>query len=330
MATILDLTHIELDPELLERVPLELCRYHQALPLAREDSRVSVAMVYPHNAAACAMLAELLEAEIVPVQTDAALLQETFERLSLLFAASPSSEPPQLLLYAPDVQEGALLLRLAQTLADEEARPCTRLDSPEVPAAAALTTASVSRCRLCLLPLPKPAEWGDVALRSSTSLLMAATDSPRLKQILVVLRGHGADMQALPWAAAIARAEAAKLALLVLNETSGCDLHALLDPETAIGRHLVAVTRLATAKGIEPTLRIRQGKPIRQIVDEAATQRYDMVALCAESWGEFAAAVLRELAALPVDLRALLICKPSRFSAPLKPLRTTKRRLHRD
>ncbi|MCS6828187.1 MAG: hypothetical protein NZ553_16350 [Caldilinea sp.] len=330
MATILDLTHIELDPELLERAPLELCRYHQALPLAREDSRVSVAMVYPHNAAACAMLAELLEAEIVPVQIEAALLQEAFERLSLLFAASPSAEPPQLLLYAPDVQGGALLLRLAQTLADEEKHPYTRLDSPDVPVAAALTTASVSRCRLCLLPMSKPAEWGDLALRSSTSLLMAATDSPRLKHILAILRGHGADMQATPWAAAIAAAEAAGLTLLLLNETTGCDLHALLDPETAVGRHLAAVTRLATAKGIEPTLRIRQGDPIRQIVDEVATQRYDMVALCAESRGEFAAAVLRKLAAPPVGLRALLLCKPSRFSAPLKSVSTTKRRLHRD
>jgi hypothetical protein len=97
MAIFLDLAKIKLDPELLERVPLELCQYHQALPLAREGGLVSVAMVYPHNVAACAMLAELLEAEVIPVQVDAALLQEVFERLSPLFAESPLSERPQLL-----------------------------------------------------------------------------------------------------------------------------------------------------------------------------------------------------------------------------------------
>mgnify|MGYP000047131721 CR=1 FL=1 len=330
MAIFLDLAKIKLDPELLERVPLELCQYHQALPLAREGGLVSVAMVYPHNVAACAMLAELLEAEVIPVQVDAALLQEVFERLSPLFAESPLSERPQLLLHAPEMEKSALLLRLAQTLADAESSRYTRLDSPDVTVSAALKVASITRCRLCMVPMSKREEWGDFALRSGTSLLMATTDSPRLKHILVVLRGHGADMQALSWAAAIARAESTGVALLVLNEMAGCDLHALLDPETTIGRHLAAVTRLATAKGIEPSLRIRQGAPLRQIVDEAATQRYDMVVLCAESQGEFAASVLRELALLPLPLRALLVCKPNRFSTSFKAVNTTKRRLHRD
>ena len=90
MAAIVDLATIEIDHSLLERVPLGLCQYHQVLPLAREGDRVSVAMVYPHNAAGLAMLAELLDAQIVPVQTSAATLQAAFEHL----APPPALDPP--------------------------------------------------------------------------------------------------------------------------------------------------------------------------------------------------------------------------------------------
>ncbi|MFO7633296.1 MAG: universal stress protein, partial [Caldilinea sp.] len=273
MATILDLTTVEIDPGLLERVPLGLCQYHQVLPLAREDGRVSAAMVYPHNSAAREMLAELLDAEIVPVQTNAALLQETFEQLASPLSESPLSEPPRVLLHAPGVGDDALLVRLAETLAAEEETECARLDSPEVGAPAVLAAAGASRCRLTVLPISDSAEWGDVVLRSTTSLLLASTDRPRLKRILVVLRGHGADMRALAWAAAVACDESAELVLLMLTEAHRYDLHDLLDHEMGTGRHLAAAIKLVMSKGIEPTLRIRQGDAIRQIVDEVATQR---------------------------------------------------------
>ena len=82
MAAILDLTTIAIDHRLLERPPLSLCQYHQVLPLAREGDRVSVAMVYPHNATVLAMLTELFDAQIVPVQSSATALQATFATLA--------------------------------------------------------------------------------------------------------------------------------------------------------------------------------------------------------------------------------------------------------
>jgi len=330
MATLHDLTTVELDPGLLERVPLGLCQYHQVLPLACEDGRVSAAMVYPHNVAAREMLAELLDAEIVPVQTNPALLQETFERLAAPVGDAATMEAPRLLLHAPDVDADALLARLANVLAGEENSECARLDSPEVGAAAVLTAAGATRCRLCLLPMLDGAEWSDSILRSPTSLLLATADQPALRRILVVLRGHGADMRALLWAAAVASEEGAEMVLLVLSEAHHYDLHVLLDHESNSGRHLAAAIKIMTERGVEPTLRIRQGDPLRQIVDELATDRYDMMVMSAESRGEFAAAVLRQLAARAVDLRALLICKPNRISMPMKAMQTTKRRLRRE
>lgn len=327
LATIPDLTRIELDTELLARVPLGLCRYHQVLPLAREDGRVSVAMVYPHNTAAREMLASLLEAEIVPVQIGERPLQQAFQRLAALTATTDAS--PHILLHAPGVDATALLVRLARTLAAEESGGCACIESPEISAAATLAAAGASHSRLAALPMTDAAAWDELVLRTPTSLLLAATDAAPVTRILVVLRGHGADMQALAWAAAIALAEAADLTLLVLTEAPAADLQSLLDPESQAGHHLAAAVRLVMTQGVEPRLRLRQGDCIRQIAEEVATHRYDMVALCAERHGEFAAAVVRQLALDAAQLRALLLCKPNPVSATLKHLRSTKRRIHR-
>lgn len=324
MASILNLKSVTIDPGLLERVPLALCQYHQVLPLAYEDGCVSAAMVYPHNVAARDMLAELLDAAIVPVQTSAAALQETFERL-----ASTHRDAPRFLLHATGASEDALLLRLAQLLAAQEGTECARLDAPDVGASAVLTAAGVSRSKLALLPLPPPAEWAELTLRATTSLLMASTAAARVARPLVVLRGHGADMRALAWAASIARHEDAELTLLILTDAAHYDLHMLLDPETDTGRHVDAAVKLLKASGITPTLRIRQGEAVQQIADEAATGRYDMLMLCAESRGEFAAAALQRVALVGASLLALLICKPNRLGTLNQPLPSNKRRLQR-
>lgn len=324
MATILNLKTVTIDPSLLERVPLALCQYHQVLPLAYEDGCVSAAMVYPHNVAARDMLAELLDAAIVPVQTSAAALQETFERL-----ASTHRDAPRFLLHATGASDDALLVRLAQLLAAQEGTECARLDAPEIGAAAVLTAAGVSRSKLALLPLPPPEEWSELALRAATSLLLATTAAVRVKRPLVVLRGHGADLRALAWAAAIAHHEAAELTLLILTDADHYDLHPLLDPEADAGRHVDAAVKLLYASGLTPTLRIRQGEAIQQIVDEVATGRYDMLMLCAESRGEFAAAALRQVASVAAPLRSLLICKPNRLVSSNRSLPSNKRRLQR-
>ena len=328
LATIPDLTRIELDTELLARVPLGLCRYHQVLPLAREDGRVSVAMVYPHNTAARDMLANLLDAEIVSVQIGEAALQQAFQRLAALVGVS-TDEPPHIMLHAPGVDDAALLVRLARTLAAGEGGGCACIESPEISAVATLAAAGASHSRLAALPMTDAAAWDELVLHTPTSLLLAATDVAPVTRILVVLRGHGADMQALAWAAAIALAEAADLTLLVLTEAPAADLQSLLDPESQAGHHLAAAVRLVMTQGVEPRLRLRQGDCIRQIAEEVATHRYDMVALCAERHGEFAAAVVRQLALDAAQLRALLLCKPNPVSATLKHLRSTKRRIHR-
>lgn len=328
MVTIPDLTRIKLDPELLARVPLVLCRYHQVLPLAREDGRVSVAMVYPRNIAARDMLTSLLEAEIVPVQISEHAFQEALQRLVALTTAA-TDDQPHILLHAPGVAADSLLMRLSRAVAAEVGGDCACIESPEVSVAATLAVASASHSRLVAVPMMDAVAWGDLLQRTPTSLLLAATDDAPITQILVVLRGHGADMQALSWAAAIAVAESADMTLLVLPETPTTDLQSLLDPESQAGRHVAAAVKLVMSQGIEPRLRLRQGDCIRQIVEEVATHRYDMVALCAERSGEFASAVMRKLASDAPRLHALLLCKPTPIGATSINLRSTKRRIRR-
>ena len=328
MVTIPDLTKIKLDPELLARVPLVLCRYHQVLPLAREDGRVSVAMVYPRNIAARDMLTSLLEAEIVSVQISEHALQEALQRLAALTSAS-TDDLPHILLHAPGIAATALLMRLSSVVAAAVGGDCACIQSPEISLAATLAVASASHSRLVAVPMMDAAAWEDLLQRTPTSLLLAATADAPVTQILVVLRGHGADMQALSWAVAIAVAESAHLTLLLLPDSPTTDLQSLLDPESQAGRHVAAAVKLVSSQGIEPRLRLRQGDCIRQIVEEVATHRYDMVALCAERHGEFTAAVMRQLASDAPRLRALLLCKPAPIGAISVNLRSTKRRIRR-
>ena len=325
MTAIVDLTRIKVDPHLLERAPLTLCQYHQVLPLAREGDRVSVAMVYPHNATALAMLTELLDAQIVPVQSSAAALQSAFATLS----PAAGADPPYILLQAAGASDAALLARIANTLAAAAESECTRLDSPEVGATAVLAAAAATRCRLTALPLPTPGEYSDIVLRSFTSILLADTELSPLRRILVVLRGLGADLQALAWAAAVAAAEQAELALLVLANARHGDLHDLLHEETEVGRRLADAVNVVMANGVEPRLRIRQGDLVPQIIAELAARPYDMLVLCAESRGEFVAEVVTRLAASDSAMRALLICKPNRILTTSRTLQSNKRRLQR-
>ncbi len=325
MAVILDLTTIPIDRRLLERMPLTLCQYHQVLPLAREGDRVSVAMVYPHNATALAMLGELLDAQIVPVQSSALALQRAFAVL----APATGADPPYILLQAAGAEDGALLVRIANTLAAAAESDCTRLDSPEVGAAAVLAAAAATRCRLTALSLPPLGECSEIVLRSFTSILLAETDPAPLRRILVVLRGLGADLQALAWAAAVAAAEQAELALLVLADARHDDLHDLLHEETEGGRRLADAISVAAAGGVALRLRIRQGDLVQQIIAELAAGHYEMLVLCAESRGEFVAEVATRLAVSEIVLRALLICKPNRVLTTSRTLQSNKRRLQR-
>ena len=325
MAAILDLTTIAIDHRLLERAPLSLCQYHQVLPLAREGDRVSVAMVYPHNATVLAMLTELFDAQIVPVQSSATALQATFATL----APTATLDLPHILLHATEADNDSFLTRAANALAAEEATECVRLDAPEIGASAMLAAAGATRCRLVAMPMPAPSECATIVLRSTTSVLLATTDYAPLRHLLVVLRGLGADIRALAWSAALAASEAAEVTLLVLTDAERYDLHDLLDETTEPGRHLADAVNIVTARGVEPILRIRRGESIHQIVAELAARHDEMLVLSAESRGEFAAAAVEQYLASGAHLRALLVCKPNRITAASRTLQSNKRRLQR-
>lgn len=71
----LNLNTISIDAELAKQVPYALSSYYLALPLARENGRVSVIMAHPENAAALQTLGRLLDAHIVLVAGSATAIQ---------------------------------------------------------------------------------------------------------------------------------------------------------------------------------------------------------------------------------------------------------------
>lgn len=325
MTAILDLTDVEIDRSLLKRVPLGLCQYYQALPLAREQNCVSVAMVYPHNTVACAVLADLLAAQVVPVESSAAAIQSAIDKLG---APTPPDQPG-VLVHAPGAGPSALLMKLATILAAEQATSYARLESSEVDFAAVLVAAGAYR--LTALPLPLADEAARLILRSTTSLLLAPTTPEPLDCVVTVLRGFAGDLLAVSWAAAIASSENAALILLVLTEPLRYDLREIISPESNQGRHLANCIRAAAAKGVEPVLRIRQGSVQQQIVAEITARQNLFLALPAEGHGNFAAGVVENTLRSSEQIRGVLVCKPDRIAVSSnKPFQSTKRRIHRE
>ena len=86
MTAWIDLTQLSPNLALVSRLPAGLLHYYQALPLAADGAQVTVAMVYPGNRTAVAMLGDLLGAEIVPVATSAEAMQTMLLRMALQIA----------------------------------------------------------------------------------------------------------------------------------------------------------------------------------------------------------------------------------------------------
>ncbi len=76
-----NLSAVNIDFPLAQRVPYALSRYYLALALGQENGSVSVAMAYPENLKARQVLGGLLQAEVVPVFTPAEQLLPVLERV---------------------------------------------------------------------------------------------------------------------------------------------------------------------------------------------------------------------------------------------------------
>src|SRR5689334_19608430 len=130
MTPFVDLRHIAIDPILAQNLPLGLARYYEALPIAREGDRVTVAMSHPENVTALAVLTQLFHADIVPIRTDGAAVRSALQEL---YALEPA-EPHGLLAWLPQTTEPAWATHLQATGLASSETAMTWLDADQMDA----------------------------------------------------------------------------------------------------------------------------------------------------------------------------------------------------
>jgi hypothetical protein len=320
MTAWIDLTQLSPNLALVSRLPAGLLRYYQALPLAADGGRVTVAMVYPGNRTAIAMLGDLLGAEIVPVATSAEAMQ------TMLAAILPAVGVAQVLLWSGRAEGAVPVLPLAAALAQVEQARLTELAATAVTARDVLVAAEEGNYRLAVLALPETTDLADLALQANVSFLAVQPATSALRRILVVLRGFAADLTLVQWATALAANTRAALTLLPIAADDVFSLGQLLNPAVVEGRHLRRCIEVVETLGGAASLRLRTGAMQQQIAHELAAHAYDLLALPAEGHGEFVATVLRQLPAALAP-GALLLTKSASRPAALRLRPQTKRRL---
>ncbi|MDI9549656.1 MAG: universal stress protein [Chloroflexota bacterium] len=302
---LIDVNHVTPDLELVARVPHEMALYYMALPLAREDGEVSVAIAHPENAAALARLSRLLDGPIVPVRGSSAAIR------SLLQAMRPTGAPstPGILFWSGRAEWQPAAAAWAEQLSRLLDAPVARCDIPGTVPGGILR----QRHKLVILGQPINGAGLDIFEQAAGPLfLMRSASVAPLRRILVVLRGFSSDEQVLQWGARLAQRGPADLTLLPMNSTSPQTPYRALEDNGSYRQEIENFFRSAETGDIRACLSMRSGDPVRQIADEAANGSYDLILISAEGDGVFVGRVLAELDRCEAHSgRPVLILRPS-------------------
>lgn len=292
----LKLTDVTPDPELVGHVPHALASYYMALPLAREDGRVSVAMVHPENAAAVTILSRLLGGTVVPVRSAAEAIRGALQT----FALSEPAPAPCILGWTTR-SEGVPTVKAWTTMVADLLGVAARVELSTPEALEDINAAaSTQRYQLTVLDVPRailvervlPAATGPV-------LYVRGCKARPLRRILIVLRGFSSDEVALQWAVSLADSGEATLTLMSLTGVpSGAwsvTANELRAGPGSCQDSLLTFGRRPDARNLRLYRKVRQGDPVQQISDEAVDCVYDLIVICAEGDGAFVGRALAGL-----------------------------------
>jgi nucleotide-binding universal stress UspA family protein len=327
MMPFLDLRHIAIDPLLVQRLPLGVAQFYEALPVAREGDSVTVAMSHPENVTALAVLTQLFQAEIVPIRTDGAAVRAA---LLELYSHDPelshAKMTPGLLAWLPASTHPAWAQSLAEKGLTHAEMPMTWLDADKIEAETLLAAAQGGNYQLTLCAFPEAATQSAL-LREIHAPLWLVPEKPTLPQpllperILLVLRGFASDEIAVSWVLRLAKDvenPAVTLLPLIGNAPWGA-LNYLRQPASAQGHVTECALRLAEV-GIQPTLTLHSGEPRQQVVQAMRQGNYDLMVVAAEGHGQFVGQLLADLEeTCTLPLGGVLVLKPSHEHAQRLP-----------
>lgn len=286
--------------ELIRRLPYDLARRYQALPLAEDHGRVTVAVANPEDVQVRDAIRAALGPESCVVQGDPltieALLADvwgetTSSHSRLRVSAFPGSSAHELWQYAEDLT--ALLgghLSRATVAQDLEAVTGSGLRACDLVILGGDCHQQVRH----LLSRPAAERAGSRGQTVAPFAILAAQETRwPLKHMLLVVSGAEADGAAVDWTLRLARPSAARVTVLaVVPPMPGMyqglsrmeqTLRSLLSTDTALGCQMRQAGKRLVESGVESTLRLRQGQPVQQICREMAGRDCDLAIMATEA-----------------------------------------------
>jgi nucleotide-binding universal stress UspA family protein len=282
------LDDLALNLKLARRLPADLAWRFHALPLAEDKGSVTVAMANPDDSAAREAIIASLGPTSCLVQGDPAAIdallaeiwgQET-SPLRVTVCDFPHPVTQQVRNYAKSL--GGLLgacISRARTVGEMNTL--------------AQNEGNAEQELLVLEELDHPLirHWllGKKRATMPAAVLIARQPRWPLKSILLVILGNREDNAAVDWVLRLVRQSGSAVTVLaVVPPISDMDdrrtyldqgLPALLTTDTPLGRQMRQVIRHLVDRGIETTLRLRQGPPDWQIRREVAEGDCDLIAI---------------------------------------------------
>ena len=298
MFPFLSLEEVDLDIDLARHLPRRLAYYHLALPIAQEGEGITVAMVHPENQKVVSVLEGALDAKVIPVRSFAETIRQQLDRVW-------------------QVQHGSDILRVTYWAESDAAleRSAWYIDhliaALEREAQIERSVSSEFSTNADLV-IAADAEIPESLFRTPASLLILNNPTQPPKAILHVLRGHMPDYRVLDWLVPLAKRNSAEVTLLMGVDGSErkplvSDLGNILMAQDKRQAHIAECRRTLSEMGIAGRLKIRQQTLLSAIQDELAERPYDLVAIAAEAYGDFAHQV-SEIVRLHTP--AFLVIKP--------------------
>jgi nucleotide-binding universal stress UspA family protein len=330
MTPFIDLRHIAIDPALVHYLPPGLARYYEALPVAREGERVTVAMSHPENVTALAVLTQLFHADIVPIRTDGAAVRAALQELY----AREATQPNGVLAWLPAATQPAWAARLRDYGLVDEGTPLTLLDADTVDADALLAAARGGNYQLtlCALSAINAALQSDLLREIHAPLWLVPAQPTPPRRILLVLRGFASDEVAIRWVTRLAHQQPTVEIKGDGGNPSGASAH---QPPTSVAllpimgqgpwgalrylqqggnaqAHVGACAAQLAEADIQPTLTLQSGEPRQQVAQAVRQGGYDLMVVAAEGHGHFVGQLLADLEEkCTLPLGGVLVLKPS-------------------
>lgn len=303
----LDLNAVTIDAELAHQLPYALSNYYLALPLARENGRVSVAMAYPENQAARQSLGRLLQADIVPVQASVDAIRSALTNLY----QPEQQQVDKLFVWHDQSPLATSVMDTARTLNKTLHAQMHALVAPQTHLSVALTLAAAEKDTLVVLHMPETISLSTILSRAATPLFLVRDDYQPIHRILVALRGFASDEYALRSIVRFAWPLHTTVTLMPLVYEPVLNLSHFQRQGDPFSQHLERCLHHLHENGMRVDLKFRQGDPIRQVIAEVSTEPYDLLVIAAEARGAFVGQMIMAMNQCSVYMdRPIFIVKP--------------------